>query len=285
MDWRRTATLDRSREAHHGRPDRSHVSSAGRPGAAADRARRPLARRRHRRREGHPDPRQRRASSSSTRALECFVDLGPRQKGAHMSRFEEVVNEAIGEVVLGESALQRRDARRSTSPSSCASARTPAAPRSRSPRATPSTSRRPVSGIQTQEIYTLFGVAVACERGTRRLIGVAAQGMTACPCAQELVAEARRASGSPSDGFAEDEIERSSRHVPVATHNQRGLGTLYIGCTEDCDDEIDAADAAGDRRGLDVLGDLRADEALRRGAPSSRRPTAARASSRTACAR
>src|ERR1700730_2380501 len=34
--------------------------------------------------------------------LECFVDLGPDQKGAHMSRFEEVVNEAIGEVVLGE---------------------------------------------------------------------------------------------------------------------------------------------------------------------------------------
>ena len=34
--------------------------------------------------------------------LECFVDLGPQQKGAHMSRFEEVVNEAIDEVVLGE---------------------------------------------------------------------------------------------------------------------------------------------------------------------------------------
>src|SRR3954451_23395856 len=38
--------------------------------------------------------------------LECVVDLGPRQKGAHMSRFEEVVNDAIGEVVLGESAFR-----------------------------------------------------------------------------------------------------------------------------------------------------------------------------------
>jgi GTP cyclohydrolase IV len=28
--------------------------------------------------------------------------------------------------------------------------------------------------------------------------------------------------------------------VPVATHNQRGLGTLKVGCTEACDDEIDA---------------------------------------------
>src|SRR5919106_461726 len=34
--------------------------------------------------------------------LDCFVDLGPRQKGAHMSRFEEVVNDVIGEVVLSE---------------------------------------------------------------------------------------------------------------------------------------------------------------------------------------
>ena len=35
--------------------------------------------------------------------LECFVDLSRDQKGAHMSRFEEVVNDAIGEVVLTES--------------------------------------------------------------------------------------------------------------------------------------------------------------------------------------
>jgi len=34
--------------------------------------------------------------------LDCFVDLGPEQKGAHMSRFEEVIEEAIEEVVIGE---------------------------------------------------------------------------------------------------------------------------------------------------------------------------------------
>ena len=38
--------------------------------------------------------------------LDCFVDLGPRQKGAHMSRFEEVVNDAIGEVILTETAFR-----------------------------------------------------------------------------------------------------------------------------------------------------------------------------------
>ncbi len=34
--------------------------------------------------------------------MECFVDLEPRQAGVHMSRFEEIVGEAIDEVVLGE---------------------------------------------------------------------------------------------------------------------------------------------------------------------------------------
>ena len=38
--------------------------------------------------------------------LECFVDLGPKQKGAHMSRFEEVVNDVIGAVVLGPGGLK-----------------------------------------------------------------------------------------------------------------------------------------------------------------------------------
>ena len=43
------------------------------------------------------------------------------------------------------------------------------------------------------------------------------------------------------DGFSEDEIERVFEAVPVATHNQRGLGTLYVGCPESCTDAIEAA--------------------------------------------
>jgi GTP cyclohydrolase-4 len=172
--------------------------------------------------------------------LDCFVDLGPKQKGAHMSRFEEVVNDVIGDVVLGESGLkaeqlaqhmaelvrERQDALRAEV--------TIAA---RYPEHKPA----PVSGIATQEIYTLFGSAVASERGTRRLVGVAAQGMTACPCAQQLVA-GRSRERLAADGFTDDEIARIFDAVPVATHNQRGLGTLHIGCPEDCDTEIEAAD-------------------------------------------
>jgi GTP cyclohydrolase I/GTP cyclohydrolase-4 len=171
--------------------------------------------------------------------FECVVDLGPDQKGAHMSRFEEVVNEAIGEVVLGGSTFKaetlaeriaqlvrvRQGARRAE-----------VSVEARFPEHKPA----PVSGVNTQELYTLHGVAVASEFGTRRLIGVTAQGITACPCAQELVAGVAR-ERLEQDGFDEDEIERILAAVPVATHNQRGLGTLHIGCTELCEDEIDAA--------------------------------------------
>jgi GTP cyclohydrolase I/GTP cyclohydrolase-4 len=97
----------------------------------------------------------------------------------------------------------------------------------------------PVSGSLTQEIYTLFGTAVASERGTRRLVGVQAQGMTACPCAQELTAERAR-ERLEADGFTAHEVDRVMEHVPVASHNQRGIGTLHIGCPEGCEDAIEA---------------------------------------------
>ena len=43
------------------------------------------------------------------------------------------------------------------------------------------------------------------------------------------------------EGFTDDEIARVFEAVPVATHNQRGIGTLHIGCPEGCDDTIEAS--------------------------------------------
>ena len=63
--------------------------------------------------------------------------------------------------------------------------------------------------------------------------------MTACPCAQELVADASR-ERLVEQGFTDDEIERVFEAVPVATHNQRGIGRLYVGCPEGCDAELRA---------------------------------------------
>ena len=48
------------------------------------------------------------------------------------------------------------------------------------------------------------------------------------------------AGAAPEDGFSAEQIERILERVPVATHNQRGLGTLQIGCIEECVAEIDA---------------------------------------------
>jgi GTP cyclohydrolase-4 len=171
--------------------------------------------------------------------LECFVDLRHDQKGAHMSRFEEVVNEAIGEVVLTESPFRAETLARDIAElvrTRQGAARAEVTVQARYPEHKPA----PVSGIRTQEIYTLHGRALALEGGTRHMVGVSATGITACPCAQELVAARARKRLAEQEGFSAEQIERILAQVPVATHNQRGLGTLQIGFLEGREEEIDA---------------------------------------------
>jgi len=172
--------------------------------------------------------------------LDCFVELGPNRKEGHVSRFTEVFNDVIGSVVLGPGGFkaeeiarriaaevrERQDARRATV--------TIAA---RYPEHTPA----PASGIATQEIYTLLGTAVVSERGARRIVGVAAQGMTASPHAQRAVATHAR-ERLAADGFSDEQITGIFAAVPVATHDQRGLGTLQLGLPESCDTDVDAAE-------------------------------------------
>jgi GTP cyclohydrolase IV len=171
--------------------------------------------------------------------LECFVDLNPQQAGVHMSRFEEVVGEAIDEVVLGEAfraetlAAHIAERIRERQGGLRSEVRVTAH--------YPETVVTPESGQRTQEIYTLFGTAVASQRGLRTLRGVQAQGMTACPCAQEMVAELAR-ERLAEQGFDAEEIERVIEAVPIATHNQRGIGTLYVGCPEGWPADVDARD-------------------------------------------
>ena len=172
--------------------------------------------------------------------LDCFVELGPEQRDARRSRVEDAVNDVIRAVMSGEGGLkaeqlaeriaievrERQHAQRAEV--------TIAA---RYPEHKPA----PVSGIATQEIFTLLGSAVASERGTRRLVGVAAQGMTACPHAQKVLA-GRARERLAADGFTADAIASILEAVPVTTHNQRGLGTLQLGLPEECDTDVDAAD-------------------------------------------
>jgi GTP cyclohydrolase I/GTP cyclohydrolase-4 len=168
--------------------------------------------------------------------LACWVDLPAEQRGAHMSRFEESVNEAIDEAVrrgsLSAAALAAEVAEGVRARQG--SLRAEVAVRARASE----DKVAPVSGARSQEVHALLGRAVASQRGTRHLTGVQAHGMTACPCAQAMV-EARSRERLAAEGFGPDEVERILRAVPVATHNQRGLGTLWVGCPEGCDARVD----------------------------------------------
>jgi MptA/FolE2 family GTP cyclohydrolase len=94
----------------------------------------------------------------------------------------------------------------------------------------------PVTKLQTQEMVSLIGIAAASTERTRRVVGVEATGINACPCAQGLVR------GSASErlleaGFQGDDVERILELVPLATHNQRGHGTLYVGTAHELNAE------------------------------------------------
>src|SRR6185503_10647210 len=120
-----------------------------------------------------------------------------------MSRFEEIVNEAVDEVVIGEAlkaetlaahiAERVRERQHGLRAEVTIKARYP------------EHKKTPVTGLTTQEL-----VAAA---------------------ARERLVE---------QGFTDDEIERVFDSVPVTTHNQRGIGSLYVGCVEGCDAELRA---------------------------------------------
>jgi GTP cyclohydrolase I/GTP cyclohydrolase-4 len=97
--------------------------------------------------------------------------------------------------------------------------------------------RTPVTGLKTQEMVTLCGIAAASEAGTRRVVGVEATGINACPCAQGLVRN-RASERLLEAGFGTGDIEKILELVPIATHNQRGRQTLFVGTEHDLDAEV-----------------------------------------------
>src|SRR5581483_932026 len=99
----------------------------------------------------------------------------------------------------------------------------------------------PVSGKRTEETYTLVGIAHADREGMRRVVGVEAEGMTACPCAQAMVREHSERELLEA-GFSQADARRALEALPVATHNQRGRGMLLLGTPDDRSGEIRAED-------------------------------------------
>jgi GTP cyclohydrolase IV len=158
--------------------------------------------------------------------IDCFVDLDPAQKGVHMSRFPELFEEAIDEVVIDGKLLvenlAEHIARHIVERQRALRAEVKIAARYPIERLTP------VTGLRTQELVTLIGLAAASRSRARRIVGVEATGINACPCAQGLVRE-QAAERLGDAGFDDADVDRILELVPLATHNQRGRGTLYLG--------------------------------------------------------
>jgi MptA/FolE2 family GTP cyclohydrolase len=77
-------------------------------------------------------------------------------------------------------------------------------------------------------MVSIIGIAAATEERVRRVVGVEATGINACPCAQGLV-RGRASERLLEAGFDEGDVQRILELVPIATHNQRGRGTLFLG--------------------------------------------------------
>ena len=166
--------------------------------------------------------------------ISCTVDLDPKQKGVHMSRFPELFGEAIDAVVIGEAflveTLAEHIARHIVDRQHALRAEV------RIEAQYPLERRTPVSDLPTQEIATLIGIAAASPDLVKRVVGVEAWGINACPCAQGLVRDA--ATDRLLDaGFADGDIQRILQLVPLATHNQRGKGTLLVGTNSEINAE------------------------------------------------
>jgi GTP cyclohydrolase-4 len=158
--------------------------------------------------------------------IDCTVDLDPSQKGVHMSRFPELFEEAIEGVVADDAFLiedlAEHVATRIVERQQALLAEVHIRARYPYERTTP------VTKLSTQEMVSLIGIAAASQHGVRRIVGVQAIGINACPCAQGLV-RGRASERLLEAGFEPDDVERILELVPIATHNQRGQGTLYVG--------------------------------------------------------
>src|SRR5437763_11597327 len=99
--------------------------------------------------------------------IECTVDLDAAQKGVHMSRFPELFEEAIEEVVIGEAllveVLAEHIAAHIFGRQGAGRAEVRILARYPLERLTP------VTGLPTQEMVSLIGLAAASPEGSRRL--------------------------------------------------------------------------------------------------------------------
>lgn len=89
----------------------------------------------------------------------------------------------------------------------------------------------PATKMECQEVVEIFAEAKASRESlgisVTKLIGAEVVGMTACPCAQEIMTDNARKQ-LEEIGVDNKKIAEFLHRVPMATHNQRGRGIISI---------------------------------------------------------
>ena len=167
--------------------------------------------------------------------FDVYVDLPGSLKGANLSRNFEVIDEVLQQAIDGEvneienlcSAVARKLLDRHEYAD-----RTEVLMRSEFmvKRETP------VSHTTCHEVVKVHARAIAKrtfrEPIVRKSIGAEVTGMTACPCAQNIMKE-RANHVLEGLGIDQKTIDAFFAEVPMATHNQRGRGFLCIETDDD----------------------------------------------------
>lgn len=169
-----------------------------------------------------------------------FVDLPGDIKGANMSRnleaMYEVLDEAVNSTVYDVEDLCSEVAKRLLDRHAYASvAEVGMKSEYMLMRKTP------VMKISCQEPATIFAEARAFRASAhdkkgevriKKVIGAEIVGMTACPCAQELMRE-KAAEELAKMGMQKKDSDAFLASIPLATHNQRGRGIISIEVEDD----------------------------------------------------
>jgi GTP cyclohydrolase-4 len=153
--------------------------------------------------------------------LDLYADLSPEQAGVHMSRFSEVVEdlaEGLTRTPFADiESLARRMAEDVVATQGALRAEVHIRAQS------PITKITPITQRPTEQL-----IAAATRARTRLLVGIEVNGLTVCPCAQDMVRE-HSVELLVEEGYGEEEAERIVGLLPMASHNQRGKGTLIVG--------------------------------------------------------
>lgn len=169
-----------------------------------------------------------------------YVDLPSDRRGANLSRNFEVIDEVLEEMVKSPvfeiEDLCGEVARRLLN-------RHEYATRSEVHMDSELIVKRktPKTEVFSQKVVKVFARATA-ERNenikVKKVIGAEVIGITACPCAQELM-KVRAETELRNLGIEQEKIDTFLERIPMATHNQRGRGTMSVEVTGDYDVPLD----------------------------------------------